>query len=448
MGDKGKGHAMKIVKRKREIAKKEDDLSHKLQGKLHHCLKDVKKAAKKAKVFETQKLVKKLKSLRAKNGGTEDITNLESELEILKRTDHEPFGCTALKTKIKKDKMLSTNEHMTAAVTAELSTDLVEPAKPGSHLAKVQGRLLSSKVLASEVSTVVEMLRLTIQPEKKVVQDSDSDGESDEEAELKPPSKKQKVAVEASSADSDNEESEDESRRVILSEDDADVDDGGWESGSVDGADDLEDEADDSEADDNREDDDDQTEDGDEDEEDDKPRPHAESVKTKKPTKESAAVKGKNASESTFLPSLSVGFTRGDSDASDWSDSEAKVADGVRKNRRGQRARRMIWEKKYGRNANHVKKQQADAAKDPRARGRPESGPPNARNDRSSMRSRPPIAHGGGGGPRSTAQASRPSAHDRKTEDKPLHPSWEAKRKLKEKQNLGIVPPQGKKIVF
>ncbi len=43
--------------------------------------------------------------------------------------------------------------------------------------------------------------------------------------------------------------------------------------------------------------------------------------------------------ESVFLPTLSNGFIRGGSDT-DWSDREASVADGVRKNRRGQRARR------------------------------------------------------------------------------------------------------------
>jgi hypothetical protein len=43
--------------------------------------------------------------------------------------------------------------------------------------------------------------------------------------------------------------------------------------------------------------------------------------------------------ESVFLPTLSNGFIPGGSDT-DWSDEEAKVADGVRKNRRGQRARR------------------------------------------------------------------------------------------------------------
>jgi len=43
--------------------------------------------------------------------------------------------------------------------------------------------------------------------------------------------------------------------------------------------------------------------------------------------------------ESAFLPTLSNGFIPGGSDT-DWSDCEAGVADGVRKNRRGQRARR------------------------------------------------------------------------------------------------------------
>ena len=32
--------------------------------------------------------------------------------------------------------------------------------------------------------------------------------------------------------------------------------------------------------------------------------------------------------------------------------------------------------------------------------------------------------------------------------EKPTHPSWEAKRKLKEKEGAGILPSQGKKIVF
>ena len=57
------------------------------------------------------------------------------------------------------------------------------------------------------------------------------------------------------------------------------------------------------------------------------------------PTPSTAAMK-KSGIQSTFLPSLSVGFVRG-SDDSDFSDSDAKVADiEMKKNRRGQRARR------------------------------------------------------------------------------------------------------------
>lgn len=73
----------------------------------HHELKEVKKASKKTKMFETQKLVKKLKNLRSvnafhlicatshlqsryflrlKNGVPKEINDYESQLEELKVT--------------------------------------------------------------------------------------------------------------------------------------------------------------------------------------------------------------------------------------------------------------------------------------------------------------------------------------------------------------------------
>ena len=65
---------------------------------------------------------------------------------------------------------------------------------------------------------------------------------------------------------------------------------------------------------------------------------------TSKLAKKAPATKSKPAkvvSESTFLPSLSVGFVRGESGDSDWSDGEANAGDiELKKNRRGQRARR------------------------------------------------------------------------------------------------------------
>jgi BUD22 len=131
-----------------------------------------------------------------------------------------------------------------------------------------------------------------------------------------------------------------------------------------------------------------------------------------------------------------------------------------------------IWEKKYGKNANHIKHQreqehalaqaqaQALAARAKRGgiasgRGRggaAGSGIPKhldggwkggAENAKARMvtggtplpKGVPPRA--GKGGKKETGIA--PGA---------LHPSWEAKRKMKEKEKVAIVPAQGKKIKF
>lgn len=238
-------------------------------------------------------------------------------------------------TKIRKDKELSKNDDANAAVAQELSSNLVQPAAPGSHLAKVQARLLSSKALGAEVVRVIQVLKGVLHPEAKLAEKSDED---DEEVPAPEPSRKKAKVASSDSNESSGEESEEDAERggVVLSEADDEVDDGGWESGSV--HDDVEAQAD---SDDGSEsesgDQQDEDEAGDEDEVQPQASPRVKASVSKKAT--DIVSKGKNAAESTFLPSLAVGFTRGDSD-SDWSDEEANVADGVRKNRRGQRARR------------------------------------------------------------------------------------------------------------
>ncbi len=140
----------------------------------------------------------------------------------------------------------------------------------------------------------------------------------------------------------------------------------------------------------------------------------------------------------TFLPSLSLaGYWSGSDDAS--SDHDAAAANiQVRKNRMGQQARRALWEKKFGRNANHVRRQGLDGEKD--AWGRDKRG---KRGD----------AGRGGRFAKSTGANSEPVVVDRKARAKakgvaegPLHPSWEAARKAKEQKKA--VPFQGKKVVF
>jgi len=138
-------------------------------------------------------------------------------------------------------------------------------------------------------------------------------------------SKKRKVVVDSDDEGSDEEE--------------GDVDEAGWESGSISGGDDVGPSTK-------------QIADSDS-ENDDESVPVRPTKKTKtkevkpKPTKQ--AQPSKKLTSSTFLPSLSTGFTRGGSDDSDPDDDFAeglediigKGKTGERKNRRGQQARRL-----------------------------------------------------------------------------------------------------------
>lgn len=135
-------------------------------------------------------------------------------------------------------------------------------------------------------------------------------------------------------------------RKVVVDSDDegsdaevGDADEAGWESGSVSGGDDIKASA-------TRLADSDSEED-----EDTVPVRPTKKTKTKevKPKSPKQAQSSKALTSSTFLPSLSTGFTRGGSDDSDPDDDFAeglediigKGKTGERKNRRGQQARRL-----------------------------------------------------------------------------------------------------------
>lgn len=121
-----------------------------------------------------------------------------------------------------------------------------------------------------------------------------------------------------------------------------------------------------------------------------------------------------------------------------------------------------MWEKKFGKNANHVKQQQRSATE----RRLPGFVPADRRSGKGKSSSRPiqfrdheqvrkePEAPRGPEGTKPPGSAKEQSARDRgkvdlrinRTQgDRPLHPSWEAKRKQK---SAGIVHSQGTKIVF
>ncbi|KJA16926.1 hypothetical protein HYPSUDRAFT_46837 [Hypholoma sublateritium FD-334 SS-4] len=474
--------AARGVKRKR-YEPPEEEMSVRVGGKLHHEMKEVHKASKKAKVFETQKVVKRLKDLRKKDESDKSIVGFEAELTALKEIDHDVVGNTALRSKVLKDHSLRENEDVKAAMTKELEDNLVVPAAPGTTLAKIQSRLLSSKILATQVTASMNSLKFLLNPALKQRDSVDIKPDPPPLAQSPDrPSKIRKGSVTSHDAPAPRKLDEPTKLATVDSEEDgadsdSSGDDAGWESGSVDGVGEFNDdgwesgsigsahdlgESGDEESD----------EDSDSGDEELQVKPVKGKPQTPKTLTATKPAKLSSAKmESTFLPSLSVGFVRG-ADDSDFSDVEDAAADMPKKNRRGQRARQAIWEKKFGRNANHKKKEAEALATAPppsyknKSSARPinsgsnavriEQGPPGSRSTQTygkniSQHKQPGDSGWGGRSKDVSTPASRPLQHAAAKSDKneqKLHPSWEAKRKLKEKESAGIVPSQGTKIKF
>ena len=114
-----------------------------------------------------------------------------------------------------------------------------------------------------------------------------------------------------------------------------------------------------------------------------------------------------------------------------------------------------IWEKKFGRNANHKIKEEeinkhahkigGHTSKITGSRVLGHSAAKGSTHQWKSTRFsqvQHPVDAGW------DTRASIPAVATPPGNDQLLHPSWEAKRRLKEKQSIGIVPSQGRKIKF
>jgi hypothetical protein len=163
----------------------------------------------------------------------------------------------------------------------------------------------------------------------------------------------------------------------------------------------------------------------------------------------------KQRSVATFLPSLMGGYWSG----SESGDEDIATAPPVRKNRMGQQARRQLWQKKYGANANHLKKedQNRDQNRDrgwdsrkgaisPDGAGRRGDRSTGLSVSRNSQRHYDTPQTGHPMTPRRKNSRERASTSSQIQEQKPLHPSWEAARKAKLQKSQATF--QGKKIVF
>lgn len=153
---------------------------------------------------------------------------------------------------------------------------------------------------------------------------------------------------------------------------------------------------------------------------------------------ENSSLKRKKEDKATsyVLPALASGYFSGGSDDEMEdvprdrgynldNDTVVKEATTQRKNRRGQRARRQIFELKYGKNANHLKKERENK----QAKWTQRQAEFEQREERRRQL-----------GIERPQQKSLPDLPEKKN----LHPSWEAKKKL----SAAPVKFEGKKIVF
>ncbi|KAG9097613.1 Vacuolar ATP synthase subunit B [Ceratobasidium sp. UAMH 11750] len=360
--------------RQRDPESGDAELQRKVSGKLHHSFKEAVKAAKKAKAFEIRRAVKKLKEAREKQ--SDGVQSLEKKLEMVKELDHATLARVSLARKIQKIQALATHPMVQSALADAAVPSLDTIRNDAKHA------LLSSKILAGEVDRLCTGLKDLVEPRTKQAQEaaeeseenekagdlgddgdqewkgvaSDGDDSSDDSETSRPdPSALQsalsKLGIEldgSQPASPPSSSSEDGDSVVLEGDDDDDAenldDQASWESGSVDSEGNIRRAVSIS---------------------------SASSSSSSPPAKRVRAIAESKASAgagSRFLPSLASGFIRGDSDASGIEDADVAPE---RKNRRGQRARKAIWEKKYGKNANHVKKAREEAmATRGRGRGR------------------------------------------------------------------------------
>lgn len=141
--------------------------------------------------------------------------------------------------------------------------------------------------------------------------------------------------------------------------------------------------------------------------------------------------KSKLSLKDAQIPKLATGYYSGGESEDEVKDDLVDELTKTRKNRRGQRARQKIWEKKYGTNAKHVVKQH-ERTKSERERLRIEFEERQARREqRQKIREE-----------REKLKAEKLQ----KQQDKGMHPSWEAK--LKAQESMKKAKFAGKKITF
>ena len=241
------------------------------------------------------------------------------------------FAIVSLRNRLEKDRILATNstvDHFTEKELTVYKPDVEAASAEG----KVWNKLMSSKTFSSEMNSLMEGLRAILQPGEVDIS-AGGEGAEPDTKQKKPARVKRKDRISKDEIDDTGNIREhqhegtqevisgtnEESRSIVTNRED---DDDGWESGSIDAYRDVHHVGGERKS-----------------EGDFEYGPSSDSDSDESDIAVDVPTNSNHASSSTFLPSLSVGFIRGGSDSDDFSDGESKLADGVKKNRRGQRAR-------------------------------------------------------------------------------------------------------------
>ncbi|KAH8903482.1 Bud-site selection protein [Coniochaeta sp. PMI_546] len=470
-----------MPKRKRTVEETVEDQLSKFGQELHHALKL-------AKGFERQRQAKRLKDSKAT---PEKKERLQKEIVVLKSLDLHQAAHAHLCASLVKIKSVAAAPNLPAELKAgPPKPDISEEERIALHnvTSALYNRKEVKQVLEKAIPAICSTLGLEAPPKKgkgtakearKEKEDQPADRESVPRGEVKGEKKAQKLPKETppeeipdeeveeaiakyeallggSSDDDSGSEGDDEEDPMQITSDEGEDDDGygDIDLDSDDGEEDSDEESsfegfssdekesaevqggarpkveqsvEDVDSDDDEE---------EEEEFDDSDHssaisrsPSPKRTKRKRATEDAGPTTG-----STFLPSLMGGYISGSESASDIDIAPP------RKNRRGQRARQAIWEKKFKAEAKHLQKQTRDQGWDPK-RGAVEGARTPWKKGIANPFSRPSD----GGRPEASAPA--PPKKPRTTDNTgPLHPSWEAKKKAEEKQQN--VKFEGKKIKF
>ncbi|KAF9576620.1 hypothetical protein EC968_006967 [Mortierella alpina] len=414
----------------------------KISQKIYHARKEIKKAFVKAKSFETQRLVKRLREARkaVENGSQkkevqqdvsqdtkpagkkkqemtqEDVAKFEHELELVKKMDMETLSEQAFVAKLGKHPILGSHALKVKDAKKEGSEASVDKSSQDALIQIIEARLTNTKTVKEHMAKLWDELEHIVTGKKvdhQELKNKKRKAGEQEDGDQSKTSKKSKANIKTqNTSDSDSGDEEEEMELADMSDisdSEGEADDGydsdGLPLGNGNG------------------------------------RPSS-------------------AASSMFIGSLNAGSSKADrkskksKDKNDWVDDKFDEIYGkVKKNRPGQRARREKAERKFGKEANHIKKAEEEARlrEERKAARKAKQERFNGKNASTANAQRLPNRRTIGAGDGSAAvpnvpKPRTPSGPD--LNDPTLHPSWIAKQSEKAAMAAALSGAKSNKIVF